>query len=254
MDEHLIFFIDFVGFAETVRTLDKEKMATLIALLRNLATLRSEFDFSEKQLVEGGIQRQFKAAITTFSDHIVISYPIEHLLKSGGNSLGLETGLLLVQRIIGALAAAAVSLGLLIRGGATVGPLYHKDGVVFGEAMNEAYYLESRVSIYPRITVSRKIYSEIKTNPRSLVLLEDRDGIIHFNYFMMMIMTGGGAGQPGVNFKEQIKIWLTETRQTIALNIEQFEKAERWNELAKWVWFSNTFEQARANINPMIFE
>ena len=61
--------------------------------------------------------------------------------------------------------------------------MYHSGGVVIGEAMNEAYRLESRVSIYPRIAVSRKIYSQIKTPPRDTLVREDYDGITYFNYF-----------------------------------------------------------------------
>jgi hypothetical protein len=69
-----------------------------------------------------------------------------------------------------------------------------------------------------------------------------------------MILAGGGAGRPGVNFKEQVNIWLAEARKTIAANIEKFEKAELWNELAKWVWFRNMLEQTRAGMNNAIFE
>src|SRR5690606_5895550 len=44
---------------------------------------------------------------------------------------------------------------LLIRGGITIGKLIHEDnGPIFGSAMNEAYYLESKLAIYPRIIVS----------------------------------------------------------------------------------------------------
>lgn len=68
--------------------------------------------------------------------------------------------LLQAQKLVAAIAAAALKLGVLIRGGATVEQLHHEQGVVLGEAMVEAYQLESSVSIYSRITVSRKIYSQ----------------------------------------------------------------------------------------------
>lgn len=43
-------------------------------------------------------------------------------------------------------------LGLMTRGGVAVGDLIHTEsGVLFGPAMNEAYELESKYAIYPRV-------------------------------------------------------------------------------------------------------
>jgi hypothetical protein len=252
MNEHLIFYIDFIGFSKATCEWDEPKQAALIDLLHNLASLRSEFDFREQPTENGTTLFNIKPAITTFSDHIVISYPTEHIRKLGGDDY-LGTALFSAQKLIGTLAAAAMSLGLLIRGGATVGDLHHTGGVVIGKAMIEAYELESRVAIYPRIAVSRKLYSQIKTTSlKNMVILEDYDGITYFNYFVFMILAGGGL--PGNNFKQQLNMWLTETRRSIAENIDNLEKNERWNELAKWVWFKNNLERARAGLNNALFE
>ena len=250
MSEHLIFFIDFLGFSKATCDWDEPKMAALIKLLHDLASLRSEFSFGEK-LREGGTEFHIRPAITTFSDHIVISYPAKHMVKLGEDDY-LGSALLLSQHLIGGLAANAMRLGLLIRGGATIGNLYHAGGVVIGKAMVEAYELESRVAIYPRIVVARKLYSQVKTTPRDMVLLEDHDGITHFNYFVSMILAGGGS--PGADFKQQMNAWLAEARRIIAENIDTFEKQERWNELAKWAWFKNNLEKTRTRLNKALFE
>lgn len=250
MKEHLIFFIDFVGFANATKHWDSQQMAALILLLHNLASLRSEFDLGE-QPAENGTRYNIRPAVTTFSDHIVISYPIEGMQKlGGGDTIG--TILLLSQRLISGLAAAAMSLGLLIRGGATVGPLYHSGGVVIGTAMIEAYELESKVAVYPRIAVSRKAYSQIKAQPRSSLVLQDDDGITHLNYFTHMILAGGNP--PGEDYKKRLTSWLAGARQIISTNIAEFEREERWNELSKWVWFKKHLEQARAGLNNLLFE
>lgn len=242
MDEQLIIYLDLLGFTEAIHSSDQDKMKTLIALLSDLASARSEFDFIEEP-GEGGFK--IRPAVSTFSDHIVISYRTKPLLKlNDEDSLGI--GLILANKLVAKIAAAAMRLGFLIRGGATVGPLYHQDGVVLGEALLEAYELESRVSIYPRIAVSRKLYSQVKTNPRTLVLLEDHDGITHFNYFQSMICSGRS--------EEGITTWLANARQTVTENIENFERKERWNELAKWVWFRNNLEQARLSLPDGLFQ
>lgn len=248
MEDHLIFFIDFVGFADVTGRWNAEnetRLNSLIELLSELQSLGGEFDLNE-EAQESGTRFSIRPAISTFSDHVVISYPTEQLRKMNDDDF-LGTALLLAGKLVSNLAGAAMQLGLLIRGGATVGPLYHSHGVVLGPAMVEAYHLESRVSIYPRIAVSRKLYSQVKINPRTLVLLQDHDGITHFNYFKSMITRSPVAG-------EGLGTWLSNVRRTVAANVEEFERTERWNELAKWVWFRQQLEHARSVLPDALFE
>jgi hypothetical protein len=41
----------------------------------------------------------------------------------------------------------------LLRGGVVIGKLIHQDNLILGPAMNEAYDLESKSALYPRITI-----------------------------------------------------------------------------------------------------
>lgn len=50
--------------------------------------------------------------------------------------------------------------GILLREGITVGDLYYRSGVVYGPAMNEAYKLESKNAIYPRVVVDENTLVE----------------------------------------------------------------------------------------------
>ena len=78
------------------------------------------------------------------------------------------------------------------------------------------------------------------------MLLTDRDGITHFNYFLTMITRSPEGEAPDV--------WLAKLRQTVALNVEAFERTESWNELAKWVWFRQHLEDARARWPDAMFQ
>lgn len=42
---------------------------------------------------------------------------------------------------------------VIIRGGIAIGKLRHTQTEIFGPAMNEAYYLESKIARYPRIVI-----------------------------------------------------------------------------------------------------
>ena len=55
------------------------------------------------------------------------------------------------------------NLGLMMRGGISIGNLIHEEaGALFGPSMNEAYELESTLAIYPRIVFSKDATNHLK--------------------------------------------------------------------------------------------
>lgn len=49
------------------------------------------------------------------------------------------------------------NLGMMVRGGLSIGKLIHEEnGALFGPAMNEAYALESKSAVYPRVVISQQ--------------------------------------------------------------------------------------------------
>jgi hypothetical protein len=56
--------------------------------------------------------------------------------------------------------------GFLIRGAVVRGKLSHEDQTVFGEALIEAYRLESEVVRYPRVMVTSQVYNDAITGPK----------------------------------------------------------------------------------------
>jgi hypothetical protein len=247
MEEHLIIYIDLIGFSEATRIWDESKMEALTNMLHNFAELSGEFSASKIPAEGGGHQLHLRPEITTFSDHIVMSYPIKKLKEfEEDNSIGLT--LILAQGLIGALASEALNLGFLIRGGVTIGNLYHQKRVVIGEAMTEAYELESRVAVYPRIVVSRKVYSR---EGGGIGVIKDTDGIRYLDYYVRMVLAGGG--QPGDEFKIRLRAWYANVTEIISKNIQIFEEKEDWNKLAKWVWIEEKVKRVRSMF-PTFFE
>lgn len=77
-----------------------------------------------------------RPAVSTFSDHIVVSYPLQPLYDAGSDEqFTAYTVLYHFSKLLASIAAAALRIGFLVRGGATIGKLYHTRGVVFGEAL-----------------------------------------------------------------------------------------------------------------------
>jgi hypothetical protein len=115
------------------------------------------------------------------------------------------------QQLLGRLAAAALKIGFLIRGGVTIGNLYHAQGIVFGPAMVEAYELESRTAVYPRIVVSHTIMRRPKWIANSLVFLKDDDGLYCVNYYRDLLF---GASEPGPTYNDALKNWFRDSIQS----------------------------------------
>lgn len=182
----------------------------------------------------------------------MFSYPTEELKRRLGVPIegSLQLGLVLATKFISTLTYSALSMGLLIRGGATVGPLHHSKNVVLGDALIEAYELESSVAIYPRIAVSRKLCAAAPHEGKPSIN-KDYDGISHYDYFKAMILAGGNP--PGDGFKQRLSESLKTTRNTISSSIERFENEAHLNELAKWTWFKRHLEEAASSLPKALF-
>lgn len=168
-EERAILFLDFLGFRNIVsKTVNSKsefnQLLTTLNQIVNYATLeeKSSSPMHEEEIDE---LAEFKdetykkhyndyiknnsleslvysnpsddRRVTTFSDSIIISYPINHMYD------------LLFETL--SITGAILSSGYLVRGGITFGKLYHDERNVFGPAMNRAYDLESKVADVPRI-------------------------------------------------------------------------------------------------------
>ena len=79
----------------------------------------------------------------------------------------------------------------MIRGGIAKGPLYHKDGVIFGKAMNRAVELEKDVALFSRVIVTPSIADDWRSyygKPGGLTaardeIREDHDGNHYVDLF-----------------------------------------------------------------------
>jgi hypothetical protein len=139
-EERIIAFIDILGFRalinETVKD-DITQQDKLNELVGTLALIKSEF----KKMHKNG-ELPYSFVITYFSDSIVLS------LKQH-NSLGLIPIFETLKRI----QIMLIERKILLRGGVVIGKLIHEENIILGPAMNDAYDLESKSALYPRITI-----------------------------------------------------------------------------------------------------
>jgi hypothetical protein len=241
--DQLTTYVDLLGFTAASSRMDLEQNLRILKLLGEISELESNF---EGNLVEsnGGFSYNPSPSVTAFSDNIVISYklnqpdlslpPVQRALKS-----------FLIYRasaIVSQVAYKAILRGFLIRGGMSIGKLYHNDGIVFGNAMVEAYMIESTLSNYPRIVVSKDVVSlAAKSNDIRMAVMQDKDGLFHLDYFIEMIL-------PNANLKKldpaPVRDRLREILDAVADGINKCKKSGNQKHLSKWIWFAKSFRQS----------
>jgi hypothetical protein len=71
-------------------------------------------------------------------------------------------GLTEILRALENLTLRLLKKGYFIRGGLVKGRLFHDENVVFGDALVEAYRLESEVALYPRVMATRAVWLDFE--------------------------------------------------------------------------------------------
>ncbi|MTK10722.1 MAG: hypothetical protein F8N39_00965 [Clostridiaceae bacterium] len=238
-NEQFIVFVDFLGFQEISTRCGAAFDQKVLALLQKIASLRGEYRAERVDDEYVDVQ----PTISTFSDHIVMSYPMQSVMALPDDSPKLSRllprslwpGRLVAQAAsdIAYLAEEALHLGMLIRGGATIGPLFHANGVVFGEAMVDAFLLESNVAVYPRVVLSKKI-SESKEwlFGGGSFMRRSEDGFRDICYIKLL------WENVWPDDKETRTAWVIRTLSFMESQIVELINKNKPRQAAKWLWLS----------------
>jgi hypothetical protein len=247
-EEQFTAFVDFLGFSEVSKGTDDTTRLKVLSLLQSLSALRGEFDIKSIAKETGNVS-YIKPAISTFSDHIVVSFPLQPIYSEMGSDEHIGAFFIVTQfmQLLTRIAAAALRIGFLIRGGATIGKLYHTRGVVFGEALIDAFQIESRTSIYPRVVLSQQITRRPMWIENQNGIVKGNDGLYHFDYFKSLLLD---AASPGQKWATTVKEWFDDVVAIVATNLTELEKTGKLNELAKWTWFAHEFRSGLERLPP----
>ena len=98
-----------------------------------------------------------RVRITTFSDSIVFSCP--------ANSDGLTNFRCFLIKLL----VQTNEFRLLLRGGVSCGALVHTDQMIFGPAMNSAYFTESKVAKQPRVAIDKSFLALVEQHDQEVI-------------------------------------------------------------------------------------
>jgi hypothetical protein len=241
-------YFDFLGTSDATGW-PKERLYPFLDLLISIAQIQSEQDIAGNPQEDGSYRIRITPEVTTFSDNIVVSYPsFEDEMSVSSDvpkHLRFEAywAKFICQdaiRVLSAVAEMGLRIGVLVRGGFTLGQLHHDKGVVFGEALVEASRIEKREANYPRVLVSERIIEKPDGIPETdrAFLLQDIDGRSHLNYFAEMIR----HSSDGPMNDKQMHRWKEAHLATINGAIKAL--AHNPDRRGKWIWFKGRFEEA----------
>ncbi len=248
-EDRFTLFLDFLGASNAARTWPKDRLYDFVDLLTRLSHAQSVEYIVGDAKEDGSYGFTITPEVTTFSDNVVVSWrgvPEEGPV-SGIASHWTEIICKDAIRIIFGVADSALQIGLLVRGSFSYGQLYHQQGVVFGEAMVDAYRLETKIANDPRIVVCDRIISKLShERPENMLdtLLRDRDGRWHLNYFTAMMRH---AAPPSPDAWDQALAWkqrhLARIEQEIGI-LKVLDANDGRDRTGKWEWFKERFEVA----------
>ena len=158
LDYAIVAFVDILGFSAMVKS-DCEVITEKMKYFELLKYLN-------KQVKE--IQ---DCEITQFSDSVIFSLPL-----SADNCMKLIEVVMNYQYKL-------LLEGIICRGAISFGKHYKENDFMFSQALIEAYQLESKEAISPRIIVSNNLMELYETNDICLSMLcKERDGFYFLDY------------------------------------------------------------------------
>jgi hypothetical protein len=174
--DRVVAFIDILGFGAIVQKLGED--SSLHAQIH--------YALSHIKLLKGyslqAATAQSKLQVSVFSDSIVISGEADNVHGVIWSAIHLQCNLLVS--------------GILVRGGIACGRTVHADDILYGEGMLDAYNLESKAAIYPRIVLAPKLINKIKSEYRDVFLAKDNDGLWFLDPFSMGLLPGDADALP----------------------------------------------------------
>jgi hypothetical protein len=182
-EPRFVCFLDILGFSDMIDEYDDDTTSTVLqdineAFNNSLDTFKTNDNTPNKEALKH-LQYQL------FSDCVSISFPYfdrEDDFLSNFN---------LISAFIRGFQLNMMVKGFFVRGGLSIGSYYSNKHMIFSKGLVNAYLLESKKAIYPRVLVDKKILSKIDKYSKDKVsnfgidnyLISDWEGYTFLNPF-----------------------------------------------------------------------
>ena len=177
-EDRIVAFIDILGFSNIIKaTINSQE---------ELNNLGSGLSYIHKyfNLVRADYEDPSILNLSQFSDSIVISVSMKHSLE-----------MTVIFKHLKLIQINLLYKGILLRGGIVKGKLIHNDDLLLGPGMINAYNLESKCALHPRIVIDPKVlwqFGRLHGNQQQKKLIDfnyeksfakETDGTYYIDYF-----------------------------------------------------------------------
>lgn len=241
-ENRIIAFVDILGFKELVKNENKMNLIYSILTVLKIQEKAEHWDLSLMEIEEDA---QYKSVetfdirdsiqCTCFSDSIVIS------VKYDDDNINEMTSSVIAH--ISRIGAQLISYGILIRGGMTIGKLYHNNGILLGQGMIEAYEIESKLAKMPRIAISKKLVDclnyplkgKAHRYPYHQYLKRFSDGVVGFSQLQSFEVLQSST----IIEEDEMHDYLDEVRKVIIKGLDS--NMENPDVFSKYVWLKDQY-------------
>jgi hypothetical protein len=234
-------FIDILGFGDAVKQSDADSINRVLDKVQKSTS---------PLILDEDNKKDDHAEVISFSDSIVRIRKIETK-----NNQKYPKGMLF-QELVSLVQAQGelIDFDIIIRGGVSVGDIYISGGRVFGPGLIQAYELESKYALYPRIIIDPRLIYEHKTGK----LLKAKWNRVEDELEIMeKLLRQGDDGMWFINYVEALedeldehemyRIFLRRHREVILAGAQKHSQLN--SILSKFVWMANYHNQVIFNLD-----
>lgn len=234
--DSIVVFLDILGFKNKIISAktdeDFKQIFNILTYVQAWNTSDGENFFIESKdfCVESYVnwtmipfeKIQEELQITYFSDSLVISLPY--------TDSDLNTNLFLIIKSLAYLISKLASANFFVRGGVSIGKMFHKSNMFFGPAFLESYKLESEIAVYPRVILSNEVSNFVNKMPYIKVA---EDGVSYIDWIDFM-----RKSIEKKEFKTPSDLdYVSHIQELIKQNID--ENKNNLKIVSKYVWLKN---------------
>jgi len=188
MENRIVAFMDVLGFSQMILDYENDKNASILEDFK--IAFQTSLDLLETKLgyTINLVKWKEKLEYRTFSDCICVSIVSDIEGIYFNNNLNLFLSFICMFQSL----MLQLKRGYLIRGGVSIGSFYADQSMIFSKALIEAYQLESKEAIVPRILISEKIMERVNNETTQITYdtryslitnFEDRLSFVNFLNF-----------------------------------------------------------------------
>jgi len=196
-EPRIICFMDILGFSELINEYESDLTSTL------LQDIQESFALAKTQLLENqdyGLNSESIKHLKyqTFSDNICISIPYFD------NEEDFLVNFNLLSIYIRGFQLIMMTKGIFMRGGISTGSYYADENIIFSKGLVNAYYLESKKAIYPRVIIDNSILQKLLNYSKERIQYYGIDKTIVIDWENSGFLNPFGISETAINQMEKM--------------------------------------------------